>query len=231
MKRLAVMLLATALLAVTAQADVLLLSGARYDAFITDPVPVGNGSEGLIGFTLYFVNTTADAGFDAGSFDGVYFGYTGITGDLHQHYSTALEPISPTSEKTFATTIDTHFAQVSGDMLVVSTPTEDNGLAPSAEPSDGPPPFDAFGETSFGSFLTGVWAVDAVASFEVAYIVIADPGGPLEAAAFGAGQVHLDFFISGTKGGESFKLDIGVPEPATLILLGLGALATLRRRR
>ena len=87
MKRLAVMLLATALLAVTAQADVLLLSGARYDAFITDPVPVGNGSEGLIGFTLYFVNTTADAGFDAGSFDGVYFGYTGITGeDLCDHH-------------------------------------------------------------------------------------------------------------------------------------------------
>ncbi len=222
-------LLTVLLLAAAAHADVVLFSGARYDVVITDPVPVGSGAEGLVGFTLKFLNTTGDAGYDAGSVDGVYFGYTGISGELHQHNSAALEPISPTTDKTYATAIDTHFAQSSADMLVVSTPTEDNGVAPSTEPSDAPPPFDGFGGTSFGTFLTGTWAVDAAASFELAYIVIADPGLPLVALPFGTGLVHNDFFISGTKGGEIFQFDIGVPEPATMGLLSVGGIAALLR--
>ena len=231
MKRLAVTLFAAALLAATAQADVLIFSGARYDVVITDPVVVGDGSENLIAFTLKFVNSTGDAGFDAGSVDGVYFGYTGITGELHQEYSPALSPETASADNTFASAVDTHFAQVAGDMLVVSPATEDNGVLPSTEPPLTPAPFDAFAATSFGTFLTGTWAVNALPTFELAYIVIADPGGPLQFMPFGAGQVHLDLFVSGVKGGEIFQFDIGVPEPATLGLLSIGAMAFLRRRR
>ena len=227
MKRIAVMLLVAAVFAGTANADILLFSGARYDVSITDPV---NVCAGLIAFTLQFTNNTGDAGFDAGSVDGVYFGYTGITGDLHQEYSAALEPITPTSDKTFASAIDTHFVDSSASMLVVSPATEDNGVAPSGEAPLTPPPFDAFAATSFGSFLTGVFAVDAAPVFDLAYIVIEDPGQPLQLVTVDP-LVNVDLFVSGTKGGEIFDFMIGVPEPATMSLLAIGGLAALIRRR
>ena len=230
MKRIAVMLLVAAVFAGTANADILLFSGARYDVSITDPVAVGDGSENLIAFTLMFTNNTGDAGFDAGSVDGVYFGYTGITGSLHQEYSPALSPTSPTSDNTFASAIDTHFAQVAGDMLVVSPATEDTDVLPSTEPPLTPAPFDAFVATSFGSFLTGVFAVDSAPVFELAYIVIVDPGQPLQLVTADP-LVNVDLFVSGTKGGEIFDFMIGVPEPATMSLLAIGGLAALIRRR
>ena len=233
MKKLAVMLLAVAFCAGAANADTLVFSGATYDAFITTPVAVGDGSESLLGFELYLVNTTGDSGFDASAFDGEEFGYTGFTGVMHQHYSTQLQPTTPNTDSAqFATSIDTHFAFATGDMLIVSSPTEDVASAgTSDEASDAPPPFDTWGSTDFGNSLTGIFAVDAASTLTLAYFVVADPGEPLQQVAFGTGLVNANFFMSGTSGGEILEFGIGVPEPATMGLLAIGGLGALIRRR
>ena len=240
MKKFLVMLLAVGFMAGAANADILLTSGPSYDVFITDPVAVGDGSESLIAFDLYFVNTTGNAAFDASAFDGVAFGYTGITSGvhnagtgLHNQYSPALQAQTATLDGTYPTVIDTHFSNVLANMLVVTSPSELNfDMGPSLEAVDVPAPFDAFGATDFGSQLTGTFALPAAPSLTLAHIVVADPGLPLAGVAFGTGLVSLDFFLSGTSGGDVLLLDIGaVPEPATMGLLAIGGLGALIRRR
>ena len=227
-----------------ALADYLLHRGPIYDVLITSPVAVGDGSSDLlISFDIKIVNTTGDAGFDASAFDGVAFGYTGITAGalgsgLHQQYSTVLQPSSPTLDGNYATATDTHFLDVVSGMLIVTPPSETvNDMGPSNEASDALPPFNSptFGASSdFGSQLTGTFAVDATPSLSLAQIVVEKRGGPLLGIPFGSSRalVNLDFFISGTKGGEVIHLGVGdvLPEPATMGLLALGGLAVLRRR-
>jgi len=232
MKKLAVMLLAVALLAGAANADTLVFSGVRYNAFITTPVVLG-GAENLLGFSLRLVNKTGDNGFNASAFDGVAFGYTGFTGVMHQHYSAALAPSTPTLDSVqYANNIDTHFAFLTSAMLIVNAPSENvAGAGPSAQASTAPPPFDMFANTDFGNKLTGTFAVTANANLTLAYFVVKNPGMPLGVVATG-GLVNANFFMSGTKGGEviSFKIG-GVPEPATMGLLAIGGLGALIRRR
>ena len=248
MKKFLVMLLAVGFMAGAANfmagaanADILLTSGATYDVFITDPVAVGANpaGEALIGFDLYFVNTTGNGAFDASAFDGVAFGYTGITSGmhnagtgLHQQYSAALATTTETLGSSYASAIDTHFMDSLGNMLVVTAPSETHNMGASLEPSDQVPPFDAFATLDFGDQLTGTFAFTAAPSLTVAHIVIRDPGLPLAGGAFGTGVVSLDFFLSGTGGGDILLLDIvPVPEPATMGLLAIGGLGALIRRR
>ena len=147
MKKLFVMLLAVGLCAAAANADILLTSGPTYDVFITDPVSVGDGSEGLISFDLVIVNNTGDAGFDASAFDGFSaFGYTGITSGvfnagtgLHNQFSTVIQPTSPTLDGFYATATDTHFLvnMAVEAPIVVTAPFEIPGdIGPSLEASD-----------------------------------------------------------------------------------------------
>ena len=217
---------AVLLAAGAAHADTVVFNGATYDVSMSDPVPVGDGSESLLAFTLTVINTTGDSGYDATAFDGSDFGNTGITGTLHQHYSAVFDP-PPTATATldstsYATAIDTHFLFMLADLLVVEAPREDVSLATSAEATDAGVPFDGFADTDFGEFLTGIFAVDGAPSLPLAYIVV-----PTDSV------VTLNFFISGTSGGEQIDTSFSgpVPEPASMSLLALGGLALLKRRR
>ena len=244
MKRFAVMLLAAALLTGVASADTLVYTGTVYDAFITDPVAVGDGSESLIGFTLYFVNKgDVSKAFD--TFDDVSNPlFTGITAGalgsgLHQHDSTLLGSFSPTlSNPNYATAIDSHFLVLDGNLLNVQAPNEDRLVAPSAEASDAGIPFDGFGDTSFGTHMGGAFADSTAAGVgtrNLAYLVVQDPGLPLVGVAYGDALSVVDNFYlgSGPGGGEVVQFGIGVvvPEPATMGLLAIGGIAALIRRR
>ena len=204
-----------------------------YDVSLSSPVAVGDGSEGLSSFTLTITNTTGDAGFNPPAFDGVFFGYTGIVGDLHQHTSPAFAPATPTTDSAqFATAIDTHFLVATGDILAVDGPRETVGVSPSAEASDAPPPFDGFADTGFGDSLTGTFSLTGVGatSWDLAQLVV--PFDNYQVNGAGPVLLSMNFFVNGDSGGEAVTLDLTeTPEPATLALLSLGAAALLRRRR
>ncbi len=236
MKRFAVMLLAAALLTGVASADIQVFSGATYDAFITEPAPVGDGSENLIGFTLYLVNTTGNAGKNMDTFDDQSdVAFIGITGALHQHDAPGFSSYTPTLDVVnYATAIDSHFLVTLGDLLVISAPAETRNVAGSTEASDAPIPYDAFGETTFGDYMGGAFANNlwGAASVDVAYLVVADPGLPLIGTTVGDGFVNASFLATGPGGGEDVAFGITtVPEPATLSLLAIGGVAALIRRR
>ncbi len=226
MKKLFMTMLTVGLVVGAAHADFKVFDGAVYDVFITDPVAVGDGSENLLSVVLRVENKTGLPGFNVMSFDGVTptFGYTGITGKLHQHYSSTVATSTPTLDSVpYAanSAIDTHFLVVIGDLLTVVAPSEDATL-PSAEATDAAAPFDLFADTDFGTFLTGTFAVDAVETLDLANIVVPD-----------GETVTLFFFMSGTAGGEVIdtSFTVPIPEPTSLSMLVLGALALLKRRR
>ena len=213
-----------------------MFSGAVYDAFITTPVPVGDGSESLIGFTLYFVNK-ADGSKAFDTFDDVSNpAFTGITGELHQHEGPLFSDFSETLTGNFATAIDSHFLVQDANLLSIVAPNETYGVAPSLEGTDALPPFNGpgFWDTSFGSHMGGAFADNAsigVSPRNLAYLVIRDPGQPLVGVAYGAGLVDNYYLATGPGGGEVVQFGIGVPEPATMSLLAIGGVAALIRRR
>ena len=240
MKRFAVMLLAAALMTGVASADTLVFSGAVYDAFITDPVPVGDGSESLIGFTLYFVNTSGDSAKAFDTFDDQSNpAFTGITGELHQHDSTLLGSFSPTlSNPNYSTAIDSHFLVNDGDLLNTTAPNETRLVAPSLEASDAAnPTFQTFADTSFGDYMGGSFADNTAAGVtprNLVYLVIRDPGLALTGVAYGDELSLVDNFYlaTGPGGGEVVEFGIGVvPEPATMSLLAIGGVVALIRHR
>jgi len=259
MKRFVVMLLVTAL-AGAASADIFIADGLdslsvkRWEAWITDPVPVGDGSEDLISFTIEIRSIDPlEESFDPAGFDGTLFSYTGLTQGaanaegLHQHYSPTFTPgvryTADTGVATYPTAIDTHFLDELANMTTITDPFETVGpgdSSSSAEATDAPPPFDTFAATDFGDELNGTFAIDRSDSgvWAMAQIVIPDPGGTLMFVPYldPLSQVDAFFAVSGgdanvgvTKG--TFQFGIGVPEPATMSLLVLGGLGLIRRRR
>jgi hypothetical protein len=236
MKRIAVMLLAVALLTGIASADTLVFTGAVYDAFITVPVPVGDGSESLIAFDLYFVNKgDTNKAFDTFD-DQSNPAFTGITGALHQQDGPALLAWTPTMSQTaFATALDSHFITLDANLINVVAPNETRGLAPSTEAVDAASPFTAFGAVSFGDYMGGVFTdltQIGVSPRFLAHLVITDPGLELGPVAYGTGLVDNFYLASGPGGGEVVQFGIGViPEPATMSLLAIGGIAALIRRR
>ena len=142
MRKFASILLAVCLMAASAQAvPITIWTGSTYHIEM-EQVDVGSGAELLKKSVLTVVNDSGDSNFDPNVFDGVAAsaGYTGFTGLLHQQ---ALG-MSPTEDAELfggfnymtATDIDSHFLVSSGDLSIVTAPSETAGIAPSTEPVD-----------------------------------------------------------------------------------------------
>ena len=244
MKRIAVMLLVAALLTGVASADIQVYTGTTYDAFITDPVPVGVNPAGekLIGFDLYFTNKTADVDVNPDTMDDQSDPlFTGITGALHQQEGPILGDVSETLSSSFATAIDSHFLVLDTDLIVTTLPTEDFDVAVSVEPTDVVGPLAPFAALSFGSYMGGSFTdttTTGLTTRSLAHLVIVDPGQPLVGVAYeAAGPAEFSlvdnfYLMTGSGGGEDVQFGIGViPEPATMSLLAIGGVVALIRRR
>ncbi|HDZ20674.1 hypothetical protein LCGC14_0304170 [marine sediment metagenome] len=202
-------LVAMCLLAASAVAgaETTIFSGDIYDLVMSDPVAVGAGAGGedLVAFTVTALNTTGvnanpgtpeetDTFYDPTVVDNDYFGYTGITGKLHQHYAPSLPSYSPKESDVYATAIDSYWMHPEG--LVVAAPSETFGVWPSGEPTDAPDPLDEFAETSFGDRMGGLFGkciglADVTPEWMFAHLV-SQPGE----------VISFNFFVTGTLGGE-----------------------------
>ena len=218
-----------AMLLVTAagsHADTLISQTAIYDVFVTDLTPVGSGAESLYSTMLYVVNTTGNVGHDPTGFDGVFFGYSGVSGSLHQHDDPTMGIYTPTADSSlFATAIDTHFLNTLAELIVVTAPFETRNVAPSAEPSDSPPPLVG-AETTFGDRLSGTFALAGGAAGPTWHIA--------QLVAGNGTTISLDFAVSGIlEPGPAGDVQTSflVPEPATLSLLAISSLGLLRRKK
>jgi hypothetical protein len=197
-------------------------SGDIYDIYITNPVPVGDGSEDLESFIIRAVNTTGNSG---------YGGYTGISGVLHQHRGPLDTPepsITPAAFVDLINPIDTHF-------LIDATATVEIPLAESYLPiTDTWPPggdpadegysaetrYGYYGVTVFGDNLTGAFdIINAGPTWDIAQVVTNDRN-----------SILLDFYLGGTYEFEGEYIHVLIPEPTALGLLALGGLALLRKR-
>ncbi|KKN82953.1 hypothetical protein LCGC14_0303680 [marine sediment metagenome] len=226
-----------------AGAQTTIFSGDIYDLIVSDPVAVGAGAGGedLVAFTVTAFNTTdyhtggsARLSYDPVVIDSDFYGYTGITGKLHQHRASLFGIGSSVDTDVYATAIDSHWTNIESQF----TPAvETYDVWPSSEPSDAEGISAIFAETSFGDHMGGVLAgypgagepySEPFPDWPLAYLV-----SQLDEV------ISFDFYVTGTKGGEhivaSYTVGQGppgpVPEPATLALLGIGSLAMLRRKR
>ncbi|MAE60410.1 MAG: hypothetical protein CMJ49_03535, partial [Planctomycetaceae bacterium] len=134
--------------------------GNFLDWTISPVLPTGDGSENLRTTTLSLVNRTGNINNNPTAYDFKASGFGGITGPLHQHHSTTLGIDSPLNNTQYSTSIDSHLREQlpAGGYVFdpgLMAPQEDYNNAPSAEASNAPSPFDTFGDTDFGTFLTG----------------------------------------------------------------------------
>jgi hypothetical protein len=222
-------------------------AGMTYEAWITAPQVVGvYREEELVAFDLIFVNASDHTGanpfvIDLGSEDD-----RGIFGVLHQHHAFAGGMTSPTLSGYLSDDLDTHFNHQDEDLLSVVVPTEDIDLTNPSDVSGGTVSvYGNMDEYTFGTTLRGLFSATyarppgplRTAEWNVAHLVT--PVSAIDGIAPAGPEVYVPLIvlkgeIGGTDTAETFEfaiLNIDIPEPATMSLLSLGAIAILRRRR
>ncbi len=162
--------------------------GQIYDIRVMNVRNVGETGE-LIAFTLRVVNATGQDDYDLGAFDGVTQGMMGITGQLHQE--TLFGTPTITADGPLATELDTHFLNESTEVVTARAPSETSGLVASNEASAGPDEIAPMATTSYGSQLTGAFAIKGTTTpiWNLAQLVIQRDT-----------RVTLDFVIAGRTG-------------------------------
>jgi hypothetical protein len=226
--------------AAVASADLLAYQGPVFSVYVTDPVAVGTGAEGLISFTLRIENTSGNSLHNPSAFMAIpcEFGDLGFSGQFHQHNWPEMDVTTPdASNPTFSDTTDTHFLFDASEVVSGAPSLEDFGLVASSEPAD-------VGSHSYGSFLAGGSGLIGGNSndyWEFVQFVVKDPGEALGIAPLGTEGAIVDaFFQMAGKSGETYltsfaivpeSIASSIPEPATMSLLTLGAVALLRRRK
>ena len=165
----------------------------------------GNPTAGLPGYTSYIASLVSDTADDPAGYTGVP--PAGMNGPMNQIMAFgALATPTMTNANLIGppfgeTWQDSHFLLLDTDLLVVTTPSET------------------------ATYLGGEFAILVAARsnpLPLALVVIADvPPGQ---------QVVLTG-TAGDAGANIFPVNLVIPEPLTLTLLGVGGLALIRRRR
>lgn len=219
------------LLPLKAFAEKIVHSGEVFRWEISDPVPVGNGSEDLVAMTLSIRNISGDMRFNPRAFVSRGSGLAGITGQLHQQrgiFAGGQVVVSSVAlDSVFSTPIDSHFLVNLVDILVgpQGDPVEDYGAMESREGSDATVSADN-AEVSFGTTLgmTAVLTGEVGVLWHLAYLVVPDGSRVGVQAEVGGGVSGAAVRL------EQAEFEFVVPEPASIAVLGVGCLVLLSRR-
>ena len=216
-------------------------TGVDFEWSVENCTAVGDGSEGLIGFTLRVTNISGLSAKNPQAFDGAPDpnnppGQSGITtpaGDLlhNEQYVTKAYTVTPSLtiwNVTWgipASPIDSYFNLLDASLASVFAPAEPAAATPSAEAS-----FYAGDWTGFNNQLTGTFGLkgtNASATWDLAYLAVPDGTTVrVDAQIAGADGVKEDFDFT-------FVATCGappIPLPAALPLGFAGLLFATRRR-
>lgn len=217
-------LLLCGVMAGRSQAD-LVISGPNADLVISGGSSVGDGSEDLVLLLVQLVGHNASSkpiGFDGS-----------LSGTLHQQ-DLGVTGQTPTTAQilgtTVATTIDTHFLFESSSIIATTAPAENRNLSGSSEAPDATGPVAFLAETTFGSTLSGVFALTSTPqqTWNLAQLVV-----PRNSSV---GYNFKTAFATGAPGEQTFSGSFNasaVPEPSAVwfgVLASCGA-AIVRVRR
>jgi len=202
--------------------------------FINKGAPT-NGTNTAVGYTGYVIRLVSDQG-NIGGVD-LQSGANGIHGamvqrwnssDVDGNYNTKTISGTATNSANSASNFDSHLLNIPGGFIGSIGFDEDPG---------GPFPASGLGVGSGfpnnsdgagislggpGGFIKGAFGVDGAfqsSTLDVAYVVI---------PTVGANELGRPLVVAG---GVAVQVPLVIPEPATMSLVGMGALGVLARRR
>jgi hypothetical protein len=214
--------------------------GAVVGSVVDKGVPT-NGTSPAVGYHAYVLHLHSDTGvISAVDFSGSNGIVGANAGKLAQRWSSSggdgtYDTPSPgfstvNGSTNTAVNYDSHFLGVAANFVVGSALAEDGTFKASGQIEPGFPANSDSAGIGLGSFLRGAYGIVGAqqsADLDVAYVVTKDGGTPALPFATFTAQVATangTFNVSG-------PIAVGIPEPATLSLAGLGVLGLVARRR